>query len=247
MPGVVTPIDSELGRLAQSLCGVGLDERQLQAFAQYADQLVERNQRINLTAITDPEDIRIRHFLDSLSCALVLGTHPAGRLADVGAGAGFPSLPLRIAFPDLAVTLIESVGKKADFCRRVIQRLGLSEAEVLHDRAERVGRSAEHRGRYDWAVARAVARLPVLLEYLLPLLRLGGLAIAMKGETGPAEAQSADRALEVLGGRLHRMVPVELPGVVEGRHLVVVEKVAATPERYPRRPGIAAKRPLGTR
>lgn len=263
--------DPELKRLAQQICGVALSPGQLESFERYAGLLIEANRRTNLTAITDPDEIRVKHFLDSLSCALVLGwgsgggddgippspppgggqpraqllqSSPTGRLADVGAGAGFPSLPLKIAFPALSVTLIESVGKKADFCRRVIDELGLEQAAVLTERAEQVGRHPAHREQYDWAVARAVAELPVLLEYLLPLLKVGGQAIAMKGEAGPAEAQAAERALGELGGRLARVLPVELPGVGEVRQLVVVDKVSPMPERYPRRPGIPAKRPL---
>ncbi len=239
-----TATDPELARLAREICGVSLNSTQLEAFAQYADRLIQANRRSNLTAITEPDQIRVKHFVDSLTCALVMGPEPGGRLADIGAGAGFPSLPLKIAFPGLAVTLIESIGKKAKFCRQVIGGLELAEAQVLKQRAELVGRDPEHRERYDWAVARAVAGLPVLLEYMLPLLRLGGVAIAMKGESGPAEVQSAERALEILGGRLTRILPVELPGVVETHNLVVLEKRFATPERYPRRPGIAAKRPL---
>lgn len=236
--------DLELARIAHSICGVTLDEAQLEAFAWYSTALIEANRATNLTAITRPDEIRVKHFVDSLSCALVLGPQPEGKLVDIGAGAGFPSLPLKIAFPRLRVSLIESVGKKADFCRQVIQGLKLHEAEVLQARAERIGREPEHRGAYDWAVARAVAGLPVLLEYMLPLLRRGGVAIAMKGESGPAEAQSSQAALELLGGRLAQVLPVELPGVVETRNLMVIEKVAATPERYPRRSGIPAKRPL---
>lgn len=258
--------DSALAELAQARFGIALTSAQLKAFERYAALLIEANRHVNLTAITDPAEVRVKHFLDSLSCARVLRPSPtapdpasgagqsgsqvlqlspSGRLADVGAGAGFPSLPLKIAFPALTVTLIESVGKKADFCRRVIDELGLEQAAVLSERAELVGRDPQHREQYDWAVARAVAALPVLLEYLLPLLRLGGVAIAMKGESAPAEAHQAEGALDLLGGRLLQILPVELPGVVETRHLVVIEKAAVTPERYPRRPGVAAKRPLG--
>jgi 16S rRNA (guanine527-N7)-methyltransferase len=238
------PIDRELARLAQEICRVSLSEAQLQAFDWYAAELAVYNQRFNLTAITSPEQVRVRHFVDSLSCARVLGPRPEGRLVDIGAGAGFPSLPLKIAFPSLSVSLVESVGKKADFCRRVVQELGLTGVEVLHGRAEQVGRQPEHREGHDWAVARAVARLPTLLEYMLPLLRLGGTAVAMKGESGPAEAHASDRALELLGGKLRQVLMVELPGVVEQHNLIVIEKHSTTPERYPRRTGIPAKRPL---
>lgn len=238
-------IDTELARLANSICGISLSQDQLQAFDRYAAELAVHNQRVNLTAITSPEQVRVRHFIDSLSCARVLGPRPGGRLVDIGAGAGFPSLPLRIAFPSLSVSLVESVGKKADFCRHLIRELGLTGVEMLHARAEQVGRQTEHREGYDWAVARAVAGLPTLLEYLLPLLRLGGTAIAMKGESGLAEAHASDRALELLGGKLRQVLRVELPGVVEPHNLIVIEKHSATPERYPRRTGIPAKRPLG--
>jgi 16S rRNA (guanine527-N7)-methyltransferase len=144
----------------------------------------------------------------------------------------------------MQLTLIESVGKKADFCRHVIKALKLEGVEVLQERAEAVGRLAGHRESYDWAVARAVASLPVLAEYLLPLVRVGGSMLAMKGESGPAEAQSAEGALRLLGGRLRQLLPVTLPGVAEERFLVIIDKVAATPLTYPRRVGIPAKRPL---
>ena len=163
---------------------------------------------------------------------------------DVGTGAGFPGLPLRIACPALRVTLIEATGKKAEFCRHVVERLGLEGVEVVHGRAEDVGQDPEHRQRYDVAVARAVAAMPVLAEYLLPLVRLGGQAIAQKGESGPAEAHGAEAAIRLLGGRLRQVTPVELPGVAEARYLVMVEKVAATPPIYPRRAGLPGRRPL---
>lgn len=229
---------------AEARFGLRLQPHQLEAFAWYAAELRLWNTRANLSAITDPKEIETKHFLDSLSCALALDLHRGERLVDIGSGAGFPSLPLRIVFPNLRVTLIESVGKKAEFCRHVIAGLDLSGAQVVHTRAEQAGHDDTHRCAYDWAVARAVARLPVVLEYALPLLEIGGRLIGQKGHAGPQEAQDAGRALELLGGRIHQLIPVELPGVAETRHLVVVEKVAATPDRYPRRPGIPTKRPL---
>jgi 16S rRNA (guanine527-N7)-methyltransferase len=233
-----------LARAAESLCDLRLGPPQLEALKWYSAELRVWSQRTNLSAIRDPEAIEIKHFLDSLSCSLALELQSGDRLVDIGSGAGFPSLPLRIAFPALEVTLIESIGKKADFCRHVIKQLDLSGAEVLHARAELVGRDPAYRSSFQWAVARAVARLPALLEYALPLLEIGGKLIAQKGDSGPSEAQTAVRALELLGGRLQRVLSVELPGVAETRHLIVVEKVVATPSRYPRRPGIPAKRPL---
>lgn len=238
---------TELEAEARGLLNLGLSRRQLYAFETYAGLLVEWNTRFNLTAITRPGDVAVKHFLDSLTCLLAMGAPGAGRLVDVGSGAGFPGLPIKIACPALRVTLVESTGKKVEFCRHLIGALALKDVEVIHERAEVVGHSDAHRESYDWAVARAVAPLPVLVEYLLPLVRVGGLAIAQKGETGPAEAHAAEAALRMLGGRIRQLIPLHLPRVAETRYLVVVEKDAATPSDYARRPGIPAKRPLGSR
>jgi 16S rRNA (guanine527-N7)-methyltransferase len=230
--------------IAQTRLGIGLSKRQQDAFAWYASELAAWNERFNLTAITDPAEIEIKHFLDSLSCLLALKPRPGERLVDVGSGAGFPGLPLKIALPWLSVTLVEATGKKAEFCRHVAEGLGLESVAVVHARAEDVGQMEEHRQAYHWATARAVAQLQVLAEYLMPLLRLGGRAIAQKGETGPAEAHAAEGALRLLGGRVQQLVAVELPRVPETRYLVVMEKTAATPGEYPRRAGVPARKPL---
>ncbi len=238
----------DLKREAARLFGVDLTPGQIEAFRWYGGELVAWNRRFNLTAISDPTGIEVRHFLDSISCVRVMRRpgrpNPAGRLIDVGTGAGFPGIPLKIAFPDLTLTLVESAGKKADFCAHVTEGLSLSGVRLLRSRAEVVGRDPAHRQAYDWAVARAVAALPTLAEYLIPLLKIGGRAIAQKGESGPAEAQAAEAALRILGGRLEQVIALELPGVAERRNLVLMEKVAATPAKYPRRPGIPGKRPL---
>jgi len=224
--------------------GVRLSAAQLDVLTRYEQELLEWNTRFNLTAIRSPQEVRTRHFLDSLTCLLALREAPPERLVDVGTGAGFPGLPLKIIYPKMALTLVESVGKKADFCRHVVRTLGLSGVEVVQDRAEVLGQSPAHREKYDWAVARAVAILPVLAEYLLPLVRVGGGMLAMKGESGPAEAHAAEHALRLLGGHLRQLVPVTLPGVVEERYLVVIDKIAVTPSGYPRRVGLPAKKPL---
>jgi 16S rRNA (guanine527-N7)-methyltransferase len=234
----------ELALQARKLLGVNLSSDQLAAFEQYEQELLEWNTRLNLTSIDDPVKIRGKHFLDSLTCLLVMRETPAERIIDVGSGAGFPGLPIKIACPALQLTLVESVGKKASFCQNVVSRLRLEKVRILQDRAEVVGQDALHRQGYDWAVARAVAVLPVLAEYLLPLVKVGGVMIAMKGENAPAEAQSAEHAMRVLGGHLRKLIPVTLPGVADERYLVVVDKVSATPPNYPRRVGIPAKRPL---
>jgi 16S rRNA (guanine527-N7)-methyltransferase len=235
------------GRLqeaARTLLGLDLQRAQLDAFVWYGRELLAWNERYNLTAIIDPLEIEMKHFIDSLTCLKGMEPRPMGRLVDVGSGAGFPGLPLKIVCPQLHVTLVESTGKKIDFCAHIVQGLGLEGVEVLHGRAEQVGHWPEHRQSYDWGVARAVAAMPVIVEYLLPLLRVGGRLVAQRGEAAPAEAHAADGALRILGGQVERLVPIELPYVVEARYLVVVRKIAATPSQYPRRPGIPAKRPL---
>jgi 16S rRNA (guanine527-N7)-methyltransferase len=233
-----------LPQTASSLLGLTLNPRQLEAFDWYASELVDWDQRFNLTAVTDSQGIEVKHFLDSLTCLQAMGLTVTGRAIDVGTGAGFPGLPLKIACPRLELTLVESIGKKVEFCRHVACSLELKAVQVVHDRVERVGHQPEHRGTYDWALARAVASTPVLVEYLLPLLKLGGRAVIQKGEMGPAESHTAEGALRILGGRVDQLIPIELPTVVEKRYLVVITKIAATPDKYPRRPGIPAKRPL---
>jgi 16S rRNA (guanine527-N7)-methyltransferase len=190
------------------------------------------------------EGVRTKHFLDSLTCMQAWRETPPAKLIDVGTGAGFPGIPLKIVLPAMQLTLVESVGKKADFCRLVVQELELDKVQVVQARAEDLGQQKAHREQYDWAVARAVANLPVLAEFLLPLVRVGGGMLAQKGEGGPAEAQQAERAIKLLGGRLRHLKPVQLPGIAEDRYLVIIDKIAGTPPQYPRRVGLAAKKAL---
>ena len=233
-----------LHRDAQALFNLPLSRRQMTALLTYEKELLEWNQKFNLTAIRDAESIRTKHFLDSFSCVLAWKTSPPNQLIDVGTGAGFPGLPLKILYPNMKLTLVESVGKKAMFCQHIVRVLGLEHVEVFQARAEDLGQDPAHREKYDWAIARAVANLNVLSEYLIPLVKIGGAVLAQKGESGPAEAQSAEDAMKLLGGKLKQLIPVNLPGVADDRYLVVVEKVAATPPRYPRKPGIPMKQPL---
>ena len=234
----------KLAHDAQALFNVHITGRQMMALITYEKELIEWNQKFNLTAIRDTEAIRTKHFLDSFSCVLAWKASPPNHLIDIGTGAGFPGIPLKILYPSLKLTLVESVGKKAMFCQHIVRVLGLDHVDVIQVRAEELGQKPEHREKYDWAVARAVANLNVLSEYLLPFVKVGGMALAQKGESGPAEAQSAEKGMELLGGKLKQLIPVNLPGVVEDRYLVVVEKVAATPPKYPRKPGIPMKQPL---
>lgn len=229
---------------AQSLLGLKLTPRQMATFRLYEHELLEWNTRFNLTAIRDIEGIRTKHFLDSLTCLLAMRAAPPIRLVDIGTGAGFPGIPLKIIYPTMQLTLVESVGKKADFCRHIAEILKLDKVIVLSIRAEDLGQDPRHRERYDWAVARAVANLPVLAEFLLPLVSKGGAMLAQKGQSGPAEAQSAEKAIRILGGHLRKLIPVQLPGVADDRWLVVADKIAPTPPQYPRPVGTPAKNPL---
>src|SRR5689334_132312 len=164
----------KLAHDAQTLFNIHLSGRQITALTSYEKELLEWNQKFNLTAIRDSESIRTKHFLDSFSCVLAWKGSPPNQLIDVGSGAGFPGIPLKILYPNLKLTLVESVGKKAMFCQHIVRVLGLEQVEVIQSRAEDLGQKSEHRERYEWAVARAVANLNVLGEYWIPLVRVGG-------------------------------------------------------------------------
>lgn len=231
--------------------GLELNEEHLRAFEIYYRELVAWNERFNLTAVTDYDQVQIKHFLDSLTCLLAdegltraICQQPGVKAIDVGTGAGFPGLPLKIVCPGLQLTLLEATGKKVGFLEHIVSRLELTGVKVIKGRAEELGRDAGHRESYDLTLARAVAELSVLVEYALPFCRLGGLFVAQKGTEGDAEARAAEGAIATLGGILRRIVHLELPSLAEPRSLVVIEKIAPTPEKYPRRPGIPSKRPI---
>ncbi len=229
---------------ASDLIGRKLSDSQINAFRIYEQELLEWNEKINLTAIRENTQIRRKHFLDSLTCLQVFADKRPTRIIDIGSGAGFPGIPLKIILPEMKLTLVESIGKKVRFCQHVAEQLKMENINIIQGRAEDLGQSNDHRERYDWAVARAVAGLPILVEYLLPFVRLGGGVIAQKGENAPAEVQQSQHAIHILGGNLRQIIPVTIPGVADGRFLVVIDKVAATPKMYPRNTGIPAKKPL---
>jgi 16S rRNA (guanine527-N7)-methyltransferase len=225
--------------------GLELSPAQLDAFDRYSEELLRWNQRFNLTRITSPDEVTIKHFLDSLSVYPALAPSQAElSLIDVGSGAGFPGLPLKIAQPRLRLTLLEAIQKKTRFLEQMRQTLALSGVEILSLRAEVAGQLPEQRGRYEVAVARAVAAGPVLAEYTLPLIKVGGTVILQKGQLTRPEIEATTNALKVLGGRIKQIRPVTVPFLPAERQLIIIEKISPTPKAYPRRAGLPAKKPL---
>jgi 16S rRNA (guanine527-N7)-methyltransferase len=222
-----------------------LSEGQLDAFEHYGRELIAWNERVNLTRIVAPGEIATKHFLDALSVSLALPElRSPYSIIDVGSGAGLPGLPLKIALPDIGLTLLEATAKKTAFLEHVVGVLGLTGITILTARAEVIGRRPDQREQYEVAVARAVATLPVLVEYTLPLVKVGGRVILQKGQDPSSEIKEAAHALQILGGRVSDVRPAPIPGLEATRHLVIIEKNRPTPEAYPRRPGLPAKKPL---
>lgn len=230
---------------AQNQFGLMLTPEQSAQFDIYARELADWNARMNLTAITEPDDVRVRHFLDSLSIATVMGFDAGDKVIDVGTGAGFPGLPMAIAFPQVNVTLLDATAKKITFLEHIIAECGLVNVRAVHARAEDAGNDSAHRGQYDVVVARAVARLPSLLEYMLPFAKVGGFCIAMKGETAAEELEDSKRALYVLGGEAKPIADVPFPQIDRTHYLVTVEKTQKTPKPYPRKAGTPTRKPIG--
>lgn len=233
-------------RAQVSAWGVVVDASMERILLDYA-RLLSCYEEANVVGTRNFEAVVLEHVLDSLGCLLFGPLLSAKILVDVGSGAGLPGLPLRVVLPDVRLTVIEATGKKARFVRRAVDELGTAGVEVICDRAEVVGRSNAHRGKYDVAVARALAPLPVLAEYCVPLVREGGHVVAMKGDPDRREIEEGRRAARVLGARLDRVVRVPfLPeSRIQKRCLVVLEKEKPTPDRYPRRTGVPKKAPLG--
>ncbi len=229
---------------ASSLFAVELSPAQLAQFERLTALLLEWNGRMSLTAIAEPSQIERLHYLDSLSLAQVESQWRGQRLIDVGTGAGFPGLALAIAFPQLRLTLLDSTAKKLRFVDAAADELGLGNVRTLHARAEDAGRQAPHRESYDIVVARAVTRLPTLIEYCLPLAEPGGKVIAMKGASAFDETAQAANAITRLGGELFSIDEVQLPGLDKPRYLVVIDKIEPTPRRFPRRAGIPSRQPI---
>src|SRR6266705_3966153 len=224
--------------------GLELTEKQLDQFLWYRQELLDWNTRINLTAISDPDEVMIKHFLDSLSLLMAFDA-PEARLLDIGAGAGFPALPLKIVRPQWHVVLLEATGKKVRFLQHIIEALQLKDIVVVHGRAEELAHKAEYRGSFDVVTARAVASLPALLEYAAPFCYLRGQIIFPKKGDLAEELARGKRAASQVGARFKADVPVTLPVLDDGRRLLVWEEVSKCPEQYPRSGEVMAKKPLG--
>ena len=230
-----------------SRLGIELTPAQTADFQTYYELLIEWNNRFNLTAIIDYHDVQVKHFLDSLTVASALpATIPVGfKLIDIGSGAGFPGLPLKIVFPQIEITLLEATGKKAEFLKYVAQALKLERVSIVTSRAEDTAHLPEYREQFNAVVARGLAEMSVLAELTLPFCRIGGLLIAQKKGGIEAELEASVKAIRVLGGNATSVNAIEMPEFTDSRCLVVVDKVSQTPLQFPRRPGMPSKKPLG--
>lgn len=231
-----------IGLLGQH--GISLTDRQLEQYETYYRVLVEWNEKMNLTAITEREQVYLKHFYDSLTLAFHVPMKDIETMADIGAGAGFPSIPIKIAYPHLKLTIVDSLNKRIHFLQHLSSVLGLEQLTCIHARAEEAGRKAELRDRFDLVSARAVARLNVLNELCLPFVKQGGAFAAMKGSHSAEELEEAKSSIRLLNAKLENVFTFELPVEQSERNIIVLRKVAGTPAKYPRKPGTPSKEPL---
>lgn len=224
--------------------GIPLSSEQMQQFERYYELLVEWNEKMNLTAIVEKEEVYLKHFFDSITAAFYHDFSKPFSLCDVGAGAGFPSIPLKICFPNLKVTIVDSLQKRVTFLNQLATDLSLENVTFYHDRAETFGRREDIRESFDIVTARAVARLSVLSELCLPLVKVGGAFIAMKGAAAQDELESGKHAVQVLGGEVKQISTFQLPMEESERNILYIEKRRKTPKKYPRKPGMPNKVPI---
>ena len=224
--------------------GITLNEVQKQQFITFYEYLVEKNKVMNLTGITEFQEVLVKHFLDSLACVKAVDMSRIKRIMDIGTGAGFPGVPLKIAFPHLEACLLDSLKKRVNFLEETFQMLKLENITVIHGRAEEYAKNKQYRETYDLCVSRAVSNLATLSEYCLPYVKTGGYFISYKSGTVQEEAEQAQKAVKILGGKIQDVVYFQLPDSEIQRSLVVIEKIKATPGRYPRKAGTPLKEPL---
>jgi len=227
--------------------GLHPDSGQLQQFEDYYHTLIDWNERVNLTAITDYEEVQVKHFLDSLTIATVIRHDIAVKalnVLDVGTGAGFPGIPLKLIFPNIKLTLLEATAKKTKFLEYLASELGLKDVAIVTGRAEEVAHNPQYREKYDIVLSRALAPLPALAELALPFCKINGYFVAQKKGDITGEIEQAQKVIKLMGGRLREVKPVELKELNDNRCLVVIDKAESTPARYPRRPGMPEKRPI---
>ena len=226
--------------------GFKLSSKQKEQFATYYNKLIEFNKKVNLTRITDKNEVYLKHFFDSITPLLEFSDLFKGEksLCDVGAGAGFPSLPIKILCPDLSITIVDSLGKRLKFLDELVSDLSLDKVTLVHSRAEDAGQNKNLREKFDLVTGRAVARMSVLSEYCLPLAKVDGYLVALKGPKAQDELAEAKNAIEVLGGSVKEVKELTLPDTDDERTLIVVKKVKATPKKYPRQAGTPNRKPL---
>ena len=222
--------------------GITLSEIQLKQFYNYMNLLIEWNKKINLTAITEPNEIILKHFVDSLTISKYISD--GTRVVDVGTGAGFPGIPLKIYRQDIEITLLDSLQKRINFLDEVIRELNLEKIETIHSRVEDFGKDKKYREKFDIATSRAVANLATLSEYLLPLVKVGGKVISMKGSLIEEELENSKNAIKILGGKIEKVDEFNLPNSDISRNIVLIDKIKETPNKYPRKAGEPSKKPL---
>ncbi len=222
--------------------GITLSEIQLKQFYNYMNLLIEWNKRINLTAITEPDEIILKHFVDSLTISKYISD--GTRVVDVGTGAGFPGIPLKIYRQDIEITLLDSLQKRINFLDEVIRELNLEKIETVHSRVEDFGKDKKYREKFDIATSRAVANLATLSEYLLPLVKVGGKVISMKGSLIEEELEHSKNAIKILGGKVEKVDEFDLPNSDISRNIILINKIKETPNKYPRKAGEPSKKPL---
>lgn len=219
-----------------------LDDNQIRNFYDFMNLLIEKNKVMNLTGITEPKEVVLKHFIDSLTILKYINKND--NIIDVGTGAGFPGIPLKIAENSLEITLLDSLNKRINFLNEVIEKINLYKVKTIHGRAEDFGQNFEYREKYDVAVSRAVAPLNILLEYMLPFVKVGGSCICMKGSNCDEEIENAKKTIEILGGKIEKIEKFNLPKSDNNRTICIIKKVQKTSKQYPRKAGIPTKNPL---